>query len=231
MPSLPLPSGSCRQVDVDRAGQGVRHHQRRAGEVVRLHVRVDAAFEVAVAATAPPTTTRSLRFDLGGDRLRQRAAVADAGRAAVAGRSGSRAASRYVVQAGLVEVVGDDAAAGRRGSSSRTAWTFRPFSTAFLASRPAAIITRRVAGVRAAGDRGDDDVAVRELGRRVRRPTRDAVAGAARSAPTALGLPSASANAVRNASCTFGSSTRSCGRFGPARLGTTVARSSSSVCV
>ena len=39
-----------RQVDVHRAGQGVGHHQRRAGQVVGFDVRADAAFEVAVAA-------------------------------------------------------------------------------------------------------------------------------------------------------------------------------------
>src|SRR5690606_20137724 len=37
------------QVDVDRAGDGVGHHQRRRGEVVHLYFGVDAAFEVAVA--------------------------------------------------------------------------------------------------------------------------------------------------------------------------------------
>ena len=37
------------EVDVHRAGQGVGDDQRRAGEIVGLHVRVDAAFEIAVA--------------------------------------------------------------------------------------------------------------------------------------------------------------------------------------
>src|SRR5690606_2231037 len=36
-------------VDVDGTGQGVRHYQRRAGQVVGPDVRVDAALEVAVA--------------------------------------------------------------------------------------------------------------------------------------------------------------------------------------
>ena len=37
------------QVDVHRAGQRVGDDQRRRGEVVHLHVGVDAALEVAVA--------------------------------------------------------------------------------------------------------------------------------------------------------------------------------------
>jgi hypothetical protein len=45
----PVPSGSFVEVDVHRAGERVGHHQRRRGEVVGAHVRVDAALEVAVA--------------------------------------------------------------------------------------------------------------------------------------------------------------------------------------
>ena len=37
------------QVDVHGPGQRVRHHQRRRGQVVHLHVRVDPALEVPVA--------------------------------------------------------------------------------------------------------------------------------------------------------------------------------------
>ena len=38
------------QVDVGRAGEGIGDDQRRAGEIVGFHERIDAAFEVAVAA-------------------------------------------------------------------------------------------------------------------------------------------------------------------------------------
>ena len=58
-----------------------------------------------------PATTRSFFLTAFGDRLGQRAAVADAGRAAVA--DGVEADLFEVrVEAGLVEVVGDDARAG-----------------------------------------------------------------------------------------------------------------------
>ena len=36
-------------VDIHRAGQGERHHQRRAGQIIRLHMRIDASFEIAIA--------------------------------------------------------------------------------------------------------------------------------------------------------------------------------------
>ena len=49
-----LPSWSCAErvgleVEVHRPGEGVGDHERRAREVVHLHVGVDAALEVAVA--------------------------------------------------------------------------------------------------------------------------------------------------------------------------------------
>jgi len=41
--------GVAAQVEVHGAGKGVGDHQRWGGEVVQLHLRVDAALEVAVA--------------------------------------------------------------------------------------------------------------------------------------------------------------------------------------
>jgi hypothetical protein len=49
---LPSLAGAERlggDVDLHRAGERVGDDQRRRGEIVRLHVGVDAAFEVAVA--------------------------------------------------------------------------------------------------------------------------------------------------------------------------------------
>ena len=56
-----------------------------------------------------------------------------------------------------------------------TRGTRSPFSTAFFASSPAASITRRVRGVRARGDRGDQDVAVMQLGHRHRELVRQRI--------------------------------------------------------
>ena len=48
-PSLPLPIGSCCQVNVHAAGQRERDDQRRRHEEIRLDVLVDARLEIAVA--------------------------------------------------------------------------------------------------------------------------------------------------------------------------------------
>ncbi len=71
------------QVDVDGAGQRIGDNQRRAGQVVGLHQRIDASLEVAVATEHGRGHQIALRDGLR-DRVRQRSAVADAGRAAVA---------------------------------------------------------------------------------------------------------------------------------------------------
>jgi hypothetical protein len=71
------------QVDVDPAGERIRHHERRARQIIGAHQRIDAAFEVAV-----PRQHRHRHqvtaFDGVRHRLEQGAAVADAGRAAIA---------------------------------------------------------------------------------------------------------------------------------------------------
>ena len=78
-----VPSGSLREVDVGRAGERVGHDQRRRGQVVGLHVGVDAALEVAVAREHGRGHELAVVHGLV-TALGQRAAVADAGRAAVA---------------------------------------------------------------------------------------------------------------------------------------------------
>ena len=71
------------QVDVHPPGQRVGDDQRRAGEVVRLHVLVDPALEVTVAGQHR-ADRQVLLLDRRRDLGRQRPGVADAGRAAVA---------------------------------------------------------------------------------------------------------------------------------------------------
>jgi hypothetical protein len=132
---------SCRSVRVrsfDRAGKRIGHDQRRRGEVVGLHVRRDAAFEVAVAGQHAGGD-QALVVDGLGDRRRQRAGVADAGGAAEADE----------VEAERIEVV-------CRPDFSRysaTTWlpgasevftqglVLRPLATALRARRPAPIST------------------------------------------------------------------------------------------
>ena len=84
-PSSPMPSGSRREVDVDPPGQRERDDERRRGEVAGPDERVDPALEVAVARQ-DGGRDELVGLDRPGDRLVERAGVADAGRAAVAGQ-------------------------------------------------------------------------------------------------------------------------------------------------
>ena len=100
------------EVDVDRAGQGVGDDQRRAGEVHRLAGRVDSALEVPIAAQH--RCRHEVAVDHGlAHRRRQRAAVADAGHAAVGDGMKAQCFER-LVQACLPKIVGHHAAAGRK---------------------------------------------------------------------------------------------------------------------
>src|SRR5207245_7519356 len=74
----------CREVLVNRACKRERDHERWRGEVARLDQRMDAGLEVAVAGQHGDDGEvffGDRRLDLG---TRERAGIADAGRAAVA---------------------------------------------------------------------------------------------------------------------------------------------------
>ena len=96
-------------IDIDRAGDGEGDDEGRGHEEVRLDRLVDAGFEVAVSGK-----------DGGGDDVLgfhdildagvERAGVADAGGAAVADGLEAELVELYL-EAGLVEVIGDDARA------------------------------------------------------------------------------------------------------------------------
>ena len=106
------------EVDVHRPGERVGHAQRRRGEVVHLHVGVDPALEVAVARQHGDDC-EVLGADDVGDLLGQRAAVADAGRAAVADEVEAELV-QVLGQPGPVEVLGHDLRARReRGLDPR----------------------------------------------------------------------------------------------------------------
>ena len=137
----PVPVGAerlGREVDVHLAGERVRHDERRRGEVVHLHLRVDAPLEVAVPREDGRDDEVGPLHGLG-DRLGKRAGVADAGRAAVADEV---EAERLEVghEARVLEVVRDDLRAGRE-RGLHPGLRVRPRSTAFFARRPAPIIT------------------------------------------------------------------------------------------
>ena len=99
------------EVDVHPAGERVGDDERRRGEVVRLHLGMDARLEVAVAGEHRARDEVAVG-DRGRDLVRQRARVADARRAAVADRVEAELVE-VALQAGALVVVGDDARAGR----------------------------------------------------------------------------------------------------------------------
>ena len=102
------------QVDINRAGQRVGDHQRRRRQEVGTHIGADAAAEIAVAAE------HRRGHDVGfvnrlAYRLRQRAAVADAGGAAVTDCVEAQGV-KMRRQAGFVQVLRDNFGAGRQAS-------------------------------------------------------------------------------------------------------------------
>ena len=100
-----------REIDVERAGERVRDHERGRGEVRGAHLRMHAALEVAVAREDGADGELVLG-DGGVEGLGQRARVADARRAAVADEVEAQLVER-AREASTVEVVGDDAGARR----------------------------------------------------------------------------------------------------------------------
>ena len=156
----PLPDRIVQEVDVHRPGERVGHDERRRGEVVHLHVGVDAALEVAVAREHR-ADGEVVRLDGRRDLLRERAGVADAGRAAVADEVEAERVE-VVLQVGAQEVVGDDLRAG--GERRLDPRLRREALRQRVAGEQAGgEHHRRVRRVRAARDRGDHDVAVVEL--------------------------------------------------------------------
>ena len=92
------------QVDVDPPGEREGHDQWRRREVAGPRERMDAALEVAVARQ-DRGDDQVVRLDGGGDGFVERAGVADAGRAAVAGQGEPERLERGH-QAGRLEVAG-----------------------------------------------------------------------------------------------------------------------------
>src|SRR5919108_180869 len=106
-----LPQRFGLEVDVHPAGERVGDDERRRGEVVRLHFRMDARLEVAVPREDGADDEVVLRHRLR-DRVGQRPRVPDASRAAVA--DGVEAELLEVLrQTRLVVVLGDHLRARR----------------------------------------------------------------------------------------------------------------------
>src|SRR5471032_2856739 len=157
--------GLRHQVDGHVAGDGVGHHERRRGQEVRTDVRVDARLEVAVArqhGRGDDVVRSDGRVQFRG----QVAGVADAGGAAVGGHAEAQLL-QVAQQAGGLQVLGDDARAGRQRGLD--VWRdFQARLDGLLGQQAGGQQHARVRGVGAGGDRGDQHVAVLDV---------DAVAG------------------------------------------------------
>ena len=158
-----------------------------------------------------------------GHRLRQRAAVADAGRAAVADEIETELLKRRV-QPGLVVVVGHHAAAGGE-AGLHVGLDRQPSRDGLLGQQPGGEHDVRVARVRAACDSRDHHGAVADLLAVPVLVDRRRAGGVLLARPKPRSFTGACSD-CRNARLTSVSGTRSCGRFGPAMEGSIVPRSS-----
>ena len=147
-------------VHQQRTGDGIGDDQRRRGQVVGAHVRVDAALEVAIAGQHRAGDQVAIGDGLG-DFLRQRAGVADAGCAAVADEVEAEGVE-IVLQVGLRQIVGDDLGARRqRGLHPRL--DGQALGDGVAGNEAGGNHHARVGGVGARGDRGDHHVAATEI--------------------------------------------------------------------
>ena len=146
-------------VEAHRAGDGIRDHQRRRCQERLLRVRMDATVEVAIAAQHR-SCVQIARDDFLLDRRIQRAAHSVAGGA---GEADDAEAELFQLrqQAGVFQVQLHGLGARRqRGFHPRLAG--QAFRIGVARKQRGGDHVARIAGVRAAGDRGDDHRAVRQ---------------------------------------------------------------------
>ena len=98
-------------VDVGGASQRVGDDQRRAGQPVGLHQRIDPALEITIAREHRRGHQITVRHGLG-DGVGQRARVADAGGAAIADRLEAEGVEVFI-EARPLQIVGHHAGSGR----------------------------------------------------------------------------------------------------------------------
>src|SRR5215475_16006122 len=99
------------QIDVHLTGEGVRNDKRRRSEIIRTDKRIDSSFEIAISAKNG-RDDEAVLFYRGADRFRERAAVTDASRTAIADNVETQTFEvRH--QTGIFEVVGYNPGSGR----------------------------------------------------------------------------------------------------------------------
>ena len=146
-------------VDIHRARNRVRDHQRRRREVVESHDGIDAALEIAIAAQDRARHQVAI-LDRAGDRLVNRPAVADTGRASVTDQVEAQFLER-LDQPRALEVLRDDLRAGREAGLHERL-DREPARDRFFRENPGREHHRRIRGVGAARDRRDHDRAMRQ---------------------------------------------------------------------
>ena len=160
LPSLPLADRLDRKVLGHRAGQRVGDDQRRRGEIVRLHVRADAAFEIAIARQHGGRND-AVVVDRLRNLLRQWARIADAGGAAEADEIEANLVE-IGLQAGIGEIFRDHLAApGERGLHPR--FGLQALCRCIARQQAGADQDAGVGSVGAGGDRRNHDVAMAEI--------------------------------------------------------------------
>ncbi len=144
-------------VDTHRTGDRIGHDQRRRGQIVGLHVRVHAAFEVTVTRQHRGGD-QTVVVDGLRDRRIQRARVTDAGGAAITDKVKAHGVE-VGLQTGVGQIVGDDLrAGGQRGLDPRLG---RQAQSLRLAGHEASGDQHaRVRGVGAGRNGGNDHIAV-----------------------------------------------------------------------
>ena len=235
---LVRPERLGRQVDRHAPRERVGDDERRRREIVRAHLLLNASFEVAVAAQHRGDDEIA-RFDFGAHLVGQRPAVADARRAAVPNEVEAELIE-VLLEARLPQVLRHDLRP-RRQARLHPRFARQPALDRLLGDEPRANHHARVRGVRAARDGRDDDRPVIEARwSRSRHPRPPPPCSPIRQPPThgpshplsrppSTSTPSLNRARVWNPLFACFSDTRSCGRLGPARLGSIVARSRSIV--
>ena len=154
------PQGLVDDVEVHRTGQGIGDHQRRRRQVVHPHVGVYPALEIAVARQDRDDGEAALGHGLG-DTGQQRPAVADTGGATEADQ-GEPQLVEVRGQAGALVVVHDHLRpGGERRLDPRL--DRKPALDGVLGQEAGGDHDFGVGRVGAAGDGGDDHVAVADV--------------------------------------------------------------------
>ena len=153
-------NGFAGEIEIHAAGEGVSDHEWRGCEVVGANERMNASFEVAIAAE-DRDGHHVVFLDGGADGVRERTTVADASGAAVADEVEIQF-FEIGHQAGGLEVIGDDFGARSEAGFHPGLYVQTAFNGLF-GEQTSTEHQRGVGGVGATGDGRDHDGTAGEL--------------------------------------------------------------------